>query len=146
MKKILSALQPLFMGGGFLLLFILFTYVWQTNPVLSFIRPHPLYFIGIVLLIVSIAVVLIGLRDIKKLRLLPEKERNAFILKSKKNVRKKLRFTLLALAALIAVMLFYIFFIQDKKGFFIIICPINSFYILSIIYRFCFFLFYVVKI
>jgi len=115
MKRFLSALQPLFMGGGLLLFFILFANVWQTNSVSSFMRPHPFYFMGIVSLVVITAVVLFGLTNIKKLRSLPEKERKAFILKSKKTIRKKFRFTLMALVAFIAITLFYLFFIRESS-------------------------------
>jgi sensor histidine kinase YesM len=115
MKRFFSVLQPLFMGGGFLLFFILFAHTWQTKPVLSFMRPHPIYFMGIVLLVAIIAIVLFGIKDLKKLRSLPEKERKAFILKSKKKVRKKFRFTLLALVSFIAIILFYLFFIRESS-------------------------------
>src|SRR5450432_2191760 len=99
MKRFLSALRPAGVGVSFMLFFLLFSYAWQTMPVLSFLKPHPFYFMGIVLLLTIIGVFCIGYWGIKRFRSLSNEERKARILKSKKTIP----FALLAAVVLIAI-------------------------------------------
>ncbi len=111
MKRFLSALRPLGLGGAFLLFFLLFSYIWQTKPVSS-LKLQPFYFVGISLLLAIFGVVLSSRRDVKKLRSLSEKERKAFILKSK----KKLPFALVALVVFLAIVAFCAIFISARPS------------------------------
>jgi len=108
MKRFLSALQPLIVGVCFLLVFMLFSYAWQTMPVLSFLKPHPFYFAAIVILLTIIGVFGMGFWGVKRFRSLSKEERKARILKSKRTMP----FALRAVAVFISVILLFMIFIH----------------------------------
>ncbi len=105
MKRFLSAVQPLVLGGSFLLFLILF---FKFAP--HFIKQHPVYFVGIILSLSIIGVVVFSRGELKKYRALPENEKKAFILKSK----KKFPFALFALIGLFVVTSVCLIFIPGK--------------------------------
>jgi sensor histidine kinase YesM len=110
MKRFLSSLRPLSVGVCFMLFFILFSYIWQTAAPLSFMKPHPFYFVGIVLLLTIIGICGMGLWGIKRFRSLSKEEKKARISKSKRTMP----FALLTLVVYIAIVIIFLILIREK--------------------------------
>ena len=111
MKRNLSALRPLGVGGSFLLFFILLSYTWQTKPVLSLIRLHRFYFLGIASLFVILLVIGFGIWENKRVRSLPEQERKALKLKRKRHQP----FTFISSIVFIVIIVISVIFLHDRQ-------------------------------
>ncbi len=100
MKRFLSALRPLGMGGGFIIIWFLFTYTWKIGPVASIMKLHPSYITVFSILFAILCMAGAVYWESKRVRSLPEQERKIFKLRAK----KKLPFTLVALVVFFAIL------------------------------------------